>query len=113
MAVTMGIKGWLARAEMDQTLLGWRGTHRGSYKSLKAMQNQELCPCGKPSDLKMEAHMRELIQALEYTVVVCYRGRKWEIPRHYIALHGIGGKWGKIPEICEQYGFKEITHQGN
>ena len=66
----------------------------------------EMCHCGKPlhyTNLQSEAYVRRMIARCGETVVVNAGGRKWKVPRHYIALHGLRAE--DVPNL----GFKEIT----
>jgi hypothetical protein len=66
----------------------------------------EMCHCGKHlhyTDKTIEATVRFMVTALGPEVtVVGPDGRKWLVPRHYIALHGL--KSTELPDL----GFEEV-----
>lgn len=93
---------WL-KADYARTKRRERKTKR---KDIDAMNNVEKCHCGKPlhyNDPKVEKDVRALIKLLGENVEVHIGDRRWIVPRHYIALHGI--KAGELPTL----GFKEVT----
>lgn len=52
----------------------------------------ELCACGRPlhySDPAVEAFVAGVIRERGPNIVATIAGQPWEIPRHYIALHGL------------------------
>ena len=52
----------------------------------------KLCHCGRPlhySDPEIQRDVEALIALLGECVTVQVGGRKWLVPRHYIALHGL------------------------
>ena len=68
------------------------------------------CACGKPlhySDPKIRAGVEDLIARLGPTIeVAVIGGKKFKVPRHYIALHGI--KATELPELAARLGFEEV-----
>lgn len=63
------------------------------------------CHCGKPlhyTDPKAEELVRELVALFGETIVVHVGKRSFNVPRHYIALHGLKGI-----EV-DKLGFEEI-----
>lgn len=66
---------------------------------------EQNCFCGHPLHYinpMVEKTMHDMVALLGENVKVTFEGRTWEIPRHYIALHGLKGK--DVPNL----GFKEI-----
>lgn len=64
-----------------------------------------MCACGRPlhyRDPQIQAAVERLIAALGPTIRVTVGGRSWEVPRHYIALHGL--KAAELPFL----GFPEV-----
>jgi hypothetical protein len=54
----------------------------------------KLCHCGKPlhyTDRALEDHVEEMVSRLGEFLEVEVSGRKFLVPRHYIALHGLKG----------------------
>lgn len=52
----------------------------------------KLCHCGKPlhyTNARIQSSVEELIRELGENITVEYGLRKWLVPRHYIALHGL------------------------
>lgn len=66
------------------------------------------CPCGDGlhySSAETRRIMLMLVEALGPTVPVEVLGHgKWEVPRHYIALHGI--KAAELPDLARRFGWK-------
>lgn len=59
------------------------------------MTAELMCLCGKPihyTDKELEAMMNDLVQELGPYIPVTVDGKTWQVPRHFIALHGIKGK---------------------
>ena len=70
---------------------------------------EKLCGCGKPlhySDLHIREVVQHFVDKLGECVEVAVNGRRWLIPRHFLALHGL--KAARIAEIAARYGFKEV-----
>jgi len=67
--------------------------------------SEALCHCGQPlhySDQKIRAMVEHWVERLgEHIIVTDESGRKFKVPRHYIALHGI-----KAAEL-DSLGFEE------
>lgn len=56
----------------------------------------ELCHCGRPLHYN-DLVIRRIVEAMndefgEYVTVVHVDGRRWKVPRHCIALHGLKGR---------------------
>lgn len=65
---------------------------------------ERMCHCGKPlhySDPAMRERVDRMVDELGDVIVVKIGGRRWAVPRHYIALHGL-----KAAEIAD-LGFEE------
>lgn len=68
---------------------------------------QDLCHCGKSlhyTDMKTKAQVDMIVDRFGSHIAVNVEGRTFQVPRHYIALHGIQGK------DLERLGFKELAH---
>jgi hypothetical protein len=68
----------------------------------------EYCCCGQPlhyTNPRTEERVRELISEHGYNVTIhsCYG--TWEVPRHYIALHGL--KTSELPILAIKYNWKK------
>ena len=64
-----------------------------------------LCHCGRPlhySSPGIQSDIEELVAAFGEHITVQLGRRKWLVPRHYIALHGLRAK--DLPDL----GFQEI-----
>lgn len=71
--------------------------------------DNERCPCGRPlhySNQQCEDDVRAMIKEWGRFVKVSAGGKTWEVPRHYIALHGL--KAAELPYLAERYQFKEV-----
>ena len=70
------------------------------------MKKAAFCHCGRPlhyTNLELQRVMEELVQVKgEYVLVTDSKGRKWQVQRHYIALHGIKDK------TLHKLGFKRF-----
>lgn len=67
------------------------------------------CACGEPlhyRDPHNEQIISEYVASYGATVKVVVGGRAWQVPRHYIALHGIGG--GNLADVAQELGFEEV-----
>jgi hypothetical protein len=56
------------------------------------MTRRELCACGQPlhySDPAIQAYVELMIEELGPTVPISTPAGTWDVPRHYLALHGI------------------------
>lgn len=74
--------------------------------------SEKLCPCGKPLhytnptlQLMIESQVQELGESVVVTVIES--GRRFQVSRHYIALHGVKGT--ELPGLVGQFGIEEIT----
>lgn len=68
------------------------------------------CPCGRPlhyGDPHNEELVSEMVANHGDAVKVVIGGRAWKVPRHYIALHGIGG--GSLADVAKELGFEEVA----
>lgn len=68
------------------------------------------CVCGKPlhyRDLNGQRIMEHLVSELGPDVAVEVADRKWMVPRHYIALHGLRAT--ELPTLAQRYGFAEVS----
>lgn len=73
--------------------------------------NVEMCACGSPlhySDPGIQKQIERLIEQLGPTLEIAVIGnsKKFKVPRHYIALHGI--KATELEDIAMKHGFEEI-----
>ena len=76
------------------------------------MTSPQLCPCGKPlhySDPSAQALVESMVATLGATVRVTVEDSTYQVPRHYIALHGL--KASELPALAQQYGFKKESNQ--
>jgi hypothetical protein len=75
------------------------------------MPTEKLCACGQPLHYS-DPHIQELVERQiaelgEFIpVTLIGSGRRFLIPRHFLALHGIKG--GDLSALAEQYGFEEV-----
>lgn len=72
--------------------------------------DKEPCPCGLPlhySDPELKRLVEGLIEDWGKTVAITTPAGTWEVPRHYVALHGIVAK--DLPKLAEKYGFCQIS----
>lgn len=70
----------------------------------------ELCPCGKPLHYtvpSIERMVRELVRMCGETVDVICDNVTYQVPRHYIALHGI--KAQELPKLAKRFKWKTVT----
>lgn len=65
------------------------------------------CPCGKAHELSAGTRVAydNVTAGLPLTVLVAVNGRAWQVPRIYLAAHGV--KADELPELAERYGFEE------
>lgn len=64
-----------------------------------------LCACGRAlhySDPRVQRQVQGLVDRLGQNVIVTVGHRRWLVPRHYIALHGINA--ADLPQL----GFCEV-----
>lgn len=65
----------------------------------------KMCACGRPlhySDALLQGIVQRMVDKLGENIEVVVGGRKWLVPRHYIALHGL-----KAWEL-EKLGFPQV-----
>jgi hypothetical protein len=78
------------------------------WASVAAARDQR-CPCGRPlhySDPTLRFRVEQLIAELGPTVTVTVNNRAWQVPRHYIALHGLIA--AQLPALAARFGFTEV-----
>jgi hypothetical protein len=65
------------------------------------------CPCGEAHPLSEQTRVAydNVTAGLPATVLVASGGRSWQVPRIYIAAHGL--RAADLPELAERYGFEE------
>lgn len=69
-----------------------------------------LCACGEPlhySDPKTESQVRTVVERMGPNIRVNTPDGVYEVPRHYIALHGIEA--AEIPQLAEELGFPKVA----
>jgi hypothetical protein len=69
-----------------------------------------MCACGKPlhyGNLKMLELVEQMVADMGENVEVVACGRRFKVPRHFIALHGL--KATDLPTLAKLYGFEEVT----
>jgi hypothetical protein len=67
---------------------------------------EEKCYCGQPlhySDARLRKIVEEMIKADGPNLRVTVGDRTWEVPKHYVALHGL--KAADVPNL----GFPEVS----
>jgi hypothetical protein len=72
---------------------------------VRIVPDDEACACGQPlhyGSPVIERAMRAQVTRLGPTIRVTAGERTWEVPRHFIALHGIRGD--QLPQL----GFPEV-----
>lgn len=75
-----------------------------------------MCACGEPLHYS-SAEMRELVDSMielaggDPLIEVVTGGKRWRVPRHYIALHGVPPSW-EMPALALRHGFEEIPQPG-
>jgi hypothetical protein len=70
----------------------------------------EMCVCGLPLHyVKPESQRRveELVRKNGEFVKVTAYGRSFQVPRHFIALHGIASV--DVAALAYRYGFEEVA----
>jgi len=68
-----------------------------------------MCHCGKPlhyTDKSLQDHIEEMCSRLGDRMEVEVSGRRFLVPRHYIALHGLKGA------DVASLGFEEVKDDG-
>jgi hypothetical protein len=72
--------------------------------------SNELCACGEPlhyRNPRFQALIESLVAQLGPDIrVTLPGGRSWMVPRHYIALHGVGN--GELAYLAAKYGWEEV-----
>jgi hypothetical protein len=65
------------------------------------------CPCGEAHELSERTRVAyaNVTAGLPATVLVKVPEGCWQVPRIYIAAHGLNA--ADLPELAEQYGFTE------
>lgn len=66
------------------------------------------CHCGRPlhyQDKELEAQVRHIVERFGEYITVEHDGKKYQVQRHYIALHSIKGK------DISTLGFREVTNE--
>lgn len=69
----------------------------------------EICACGRPlhyTDRTARLYVEEQISRNGKTVPITVEGRTWNVPRHFIALHGLVA--AELPELAVKYKFEEV-----
>jgi hypothetical protein len=68
----------------------------------------ELCHCGKPlhyTDEKVRERVEEIIKKSGTHVEITCNNITYNVPRHYIALHGVTAK------LLDTYGFEVVKDE--
>jgi hypothetical protein len=72
------------------------------------------CSCGQPLhytseiiETAMALQVARLGPTVKVTVAADTGERTWEVPRHYIALHGLEAP--ELPRLADKLGFREVT----
>ena len=71
-----------------------------------ASKVNDKCWCGRPlhyEDKEFEKQVREVVARFGEYITVEENGRKYQVQRHWIALHGIKGK------DISTLGFREVS----
>jgi hypothetical protein len=58
------------------------------------------------SDPATRFKVDKLVAQLGPTVLVTVNNRSWQVPRHYIALHGLIA--ADLPDLAARFGFTEV-----
>ena len=71
------------------------------------MTTPPVCPCGDVHELSAATRVAydNITAGLPETVVISTGGRAWQVPRIYLAAHGL--KADELPGLAERYGFAE------
>jgi len=87
-------------------LVAGQQPHRaGSRHEPNRMEARMNCHCGRPlhyQSKKREAEVRHIVERFGEYITVEQDGKKYQVPRHWIALHGIKGK------DISKLGFREV-----
>lgn len=67
------------------------------------------CPCGEEHDWRSKEweFVRNVVEAKGATVKVTVAGEAWDVPRVYIAMHGL--KAQALPVLAEKYGWRKAA----
>lgn len=71
----------------------------------------ELCPCGRPlhyPDVASATAVRRLVALFGEHIMVTIGARRWMVPRHFIALHGLEGGAVGFRRLAALYGWEEV-----
>lgn len=65
------------------------------------------CPCGIVHELTPHTRTayEDITAGLPYAVLVSVNDRAWQVPRIFIAAHGL--KAAELPELAQRYGWEE------
>jgi hypothetical protein len=70
----------------------------------------KMCACGHPlhyTDPELQEVVEQQIAQLGESIRIALpSGRKFMVPRHFIALHGVKGY--ELPGVAALYGFEEV-----
>ena len=73
------------------------------------MMSAPLCPCGQPLHYRT-AESRRFIEELIATKGECVKvttpAGSWQVPRHYIGLHGLRAE--ELPSLAKRYAFRSV-----
>lgn len=84
-----------------------------SVASRPVDDDTELCACGEQlhyTDPMIEDIMRRRVARLGPMVVVETLGGAWQVPRHFIVLHGLRAE--ELPGLAIRYGFPHRIASG-
>lgn len=74
------------------------------------VRREKMCACGHPlhySDPKaQELVERQIAELGNCVTVTLLTGRRFHVPRHFIALHEFSAN--ELPALAAQYGFEEV-----
>lgn len=74
-----------------------------------AVSMEQKCACGRPlhyTDPSLRKAVELLIAEKGSTIDVTVDGHTWQVPRHFIALHGV--KADELPLLSSLLGFQEV-----
>lgn len=72
----------------------------------------EGCPCGQPHSFKSpkaQKALQRFITELGPTVAITMNGDTWDVPRIWIAAHGLTGD--ELPKLATKYGWKKTSYR--
>jgi hypothetical protein len=75
----------------------------------KATESTELCPCGFPlhyQNIERREAVQDIIAEKGAYINLATADGTWSVPRHYIALHGIGAI--DLAYLAEKYGWEKV-----